>query len=325
MRTDDRIQIGVFFDGPSAGHHASSAAAKAVARGLPSDRYGLVVIGVTHQGSFVLLSEEVVQAARSAEPSSAAVDDRFELAGTPVELLPDRDARSLVVVDASRPDVQLARVDVAFPVMRGLFGEDGAFQGLLECFGARYVGCGVGAAAIGMDKVAMKRAFAAEGIPVGAAEPALMRGDTVIVEQTVSSVRVIACGVLADPEGTLWASLPAESNGAGDLLDFRQKHVDSEDTLTVPAEVPTAVAERISTLALAAFRAIGAAGLAQVDVLWDETADQMYVGDINTMPDFAARSIFARAWEASGVSYPRLLARLIDQALVRAPRWGGTA
>jgi D-alanine-D-alanine ligase len=374
MNVDDRMQIGVFFGGPSAEHDVSCASAKAVVRVLPSDRYGLVVVGVTRSGGFVLLSEAAVENARSDRLSAAALDDRLEAVGRPVELLPDRSRRALRVVAADRPDVQLARIDVAFPVLHGPYGEDGVFQGLLEAYHVRYVGCGVGASAIAMDKVAMKRVFTAEGIPItpyrvitakswtqtrnflslveglhwplfvkparlgssigvscakgptslsDAVELALCYGNEVIVEQGVVNAREIDCGVLTDEDGTVRTSLPAQIKVVDDLLDFRQKYVDQEETLTVPAQVPARIHEQISTLALAAFRAVGGYGLARVDFLWDEAADRLYVCEINTMPGFTARSTFARAWDASGVTYPKLVKQLIDQALVRPSTRGG--
>ena len=162
----DLLQIGVFSGGPSAEHDVSRASAKAVVRNLRADRYALHAIGVTQTGQFMMLPREALENARATATTQVAIDDLLPITGTPVELLPHRTDGSLSVVCASDPSRTLARVDVAFPVMHGAFGEDGVFQGLLEAYGVRYVGCGVGASAIGMDKVAMKRAFTAEGIPV---------------------------------------------------------------------------------------------------------------------------------------------------------------
>nr|WP_230416950.1 D-alanine--D-alanine ligase family protein [Micromonospora tarapacensis] len=64
------------------------------------------------------------------------------------------------------PGAVHAELDVVFPVLHGPFGEDGVVQGLLESLGVPYVGCGILASAVGMDKVAMKRALRAEGVPI---------------------------------------------------------------------------------------------------------------------------------------------------------------
>ncbi|WP_194921385.1 D-alanine--D-alanine ligase family protein [Catenulispora rubra] len=367
------LQVGVFYGGPSSEHDVSCASAKSVLRHLRDDRYALHAIGVTKTGGFMLLPPEALHAVRDAPAPEVAIDDRLPVAGTPVELLPNRADGSLSVVSAGEPGRVLARIDVAFPVMHGAYGEDGVFQGLLEAYGVRYVGCGVGASAVGMDKVAMKRAFLAEGIPVapyvvftaeerartrnldslvdgllwplfvkparggssigvvrvsgpddlaGAVEQALACDDTVIVEQAVDNAREVDCGVLASPDGDLWISLPAEIDVDGGLLDFQQKYEAVDSRLTVPADLPEPVTQRMRELAVAAFGAVGAFGLARVDFLWDEKADELYVCEINTMPGFTARSSFARAWDASGVPMAQLLSRLIDQALVRPVRFG---
>jgi D-alanine-D-alanine ligase len=90
-----------------------------------------------------------------------AIHDKLTAEGVAVELRP---GGLLVASDA--PGTVIDQLDVVFPVMHGPYGEDGVLQGYLECLGVPYVGSGVTASAVGMDKVAMRRAFAAEGIPV---------------------------------------------------------------------------------------------------------------------------------------------------------------
>jgi D-alanine-D-alanine ligase len=367
------LQVGIFYGGPSAEHDVSCASAKAVVRNLRADRYALHAIGVTKTGQFMMLPREALEYARTGPAPEVAIDDLLPIAGTPVELLPHRSDGSLSVVYASDPSRVLARIDVAFPVMHGAFGEDGVFQGLLEAYGVRYVGCGVAASAIGMDKVAMKRAFTAEGLPVtpyvvltaehrtsnrdylplvknlrwplfvkpaaggssigvtrvsnpgdlqGAIDQAFSQDATVIVEEGIDDAREFDCGVLVSPDGEVWASLPAEIDVDGGLLDFRQKYQAVDSRLTVPADVPDKVAEQIRAMSLEAFAAIGGFGLARVDFLWNNQADELYVCEINTMPGFTTRSSFARAWDASGVPMPQLLSWLIDLALLRPARHG---
>ncbi|WP_194921048.1 D-alanine--D-alanine ligase family protein [Catenulispora rubra] len=375
-RTDldnDLLQVGIFYGGPSAEHDVSCASAKAVVRNLRADRYALHAIGVTKSGQYMLLPAEALEYARTGPVPQVAIDDLLPIAGTPVELLPHRSDGSLSVVYASDPSRVLARIDVAFPMMHGAFGEDGVFQGLLEAFGVRYVGCGVGASAIGMDKVAMKRALRAEGLPVtpyvvltaehrassrdflplvselrwplfvkpagggssigvtrvsdpgelqAAIDLAFSLDPTVIVEQGVDDAREFDCGVLVSPDGEPWASLAAEIDVDGGLLDFRQKYQAVDSRLVVPADLPDKVAAQMRAMALEAFGAIGGFGLARVDFLWNEQADELYVCEINTMPGFTTRSSFARAWDASGVPMPQLLSWLIDLALLRPARYG---
>lgn len=157
------VRVGVLFGGPSAEHTVSSASALGVARALPRERFTPVVIGIAKDGSFHLLPEEKVTAFLNQTGATLAIEDRLEVSGPVVELRSARPEPGVqLVLDGEVVDT----IDVFFPVLHGPFGEDGVLQGLLESFGVPYAGCGVAASAIGMDKVAMKRAFKAEGIPV---------------------------------------------------------------------------------------------------------------------------------------------------------------
>lgn len=159
-----RLRVGVLFGGPSAEHEVSCASALAVIRALDPDRYEPVVVGVTRAGGFTLVGDETLTDLRARPAAARAIDDRLTVAGEEVELRSGRpEPRALVVGPL---DKVLAELDVVFPVLHGRFGEDGVVQGLLEALGVPYVGCGVLASAVGMDKVAMKRAFVAEGLPV---------------------------------------------------------------------------------------------------------------------------------------------------------------
>src|SRR5690242_16814590 len=125
---------------------------------LDRDRYEVVPVGILPDGRWVLTRDEPERLAISGRtlPSVAAVagpDPGHTVApaaATPV---------------ASVPSV-LAGVDVVLPILHGPFGEDGTIQGLLEMAGVRYVGAGVLASAVGLDKEYMKLVFAARGLPI---------------------------------------------------------------------------------------------------------------------------------------------------------------
>ncbi|HEY8472728.1 MAG TPA: D-alanine--D-alanine ligase family protein [Natronosporangium sp.] len=161
-----RVRVGVLFGGPSAEHEVSCASAMAVLRALAPDRYQPVAIGITPEGEFRLLPEPELARFRDRPAAARAIDDRLAVTGEPVELRAGRPAPTARVTPVGAPDRLLAELDVVFPALHGRFGEDGVLQGLLETLGVPYVGCGVLASAVGMDKVAMKRAFRAEGLPV---------------------------------------------------------------------------------------------------------------------------------------------------------------
>jgi D-alanine-D-alanine ligase len=141
----------LLFGGRSAEHDVSRATAVAVAHALDPERYDVVPVGITTEGHWVLAHEarELLVSSRDALPAA------FTVAG---ELAPVPTASSRDSLD----------VDVAIPLLHGPYGEDGTVQGLLELAGLPYVGSGVLGSAVGMDKIMMKRALRAEGLPVAA-------------------------------------------------------------------------------------------------------------------------------------------------------------
>ena len=163
---DTRTRVGVLFGGPSAEHEVSCASALGVVRALTGDRYLPAAIGVTRDGGFRLVPDDVLATLRDQDAPSRAIDDHLDVVGPDVELRRGAERGRLVVSPVDDPGTVLAELDVVFPLLHGPFGEDGVIQGFLETLGVPYVGCGIAASAVGMDKVAMKRAFLAEDVPI---------------------------------------------------------------------------------------------------------------------------------------------------------------
>jgi D-alanine-D-alanine ligase len=261
---------------------------------------------------------------------------------------------------------------VVFPLLHGPWGEDGTIQGLLEMAGVRYVGAGVLASAVGMDKQYMKVILQAHGLPVlpytviterdwrrdqpaavetvdslgypvfvkpsrggssigigkvhsrdeldAAIAEAVRHDPKVLVEVSAEGAREVECGVIQGygdnpPDASVVAEISI--TGEHEFYDFAAKYLPEESTdLTVPADLPANVTARIQQLAVEAFEVLSVEGLARVDffVLPDE---RVVVNEINTMPGFTPSSMFPRMWDATGLSYPELVDRLIQLALHR--------
>jgi D-alanine-D-alanine ligase len=141
-----KVRVALLFGGRSGEHAISAATAAGVMKAIDRDKYDVLPVGITADGPWVLASGDA---------------SRWELAAGH---LPEvtRDSGSEI---ASLAD--LGQVDVVFPLLHGPFGEDGTIQGLLELADVRYVGAGVLASAVGMDKHYMKIVFAGHGLPVG--------------------------------------------------------------------------------------------------------------------------------------------------------------
>ena len=160
------IRIGILFGGPSAEHEVSCASALGVARALAGNGYRTVAIGVTRSAGFRLVPDAVLAELRDRPAAARAIDDRLTVTGPAVELRAGPRPGTVVVSAATAPGAVHAELDVVFPVLHGPFGEDGVVQGLLESLDVPYVGCGILASAVGMNKAAMKRALRADGIPI---------------------------------------------------------------------------------------------------------------------------------------------------------------
>ena len=165
-RTTDhgRVRVAVVFGGRSNEHAISCVSAGSILRNLDPERFEVVAVGITPDGSWVLTD---------GDPEALAITNRqspgvSSESGTELALAADpRRAGQLVSLSPGGAEV-LASVDVVFPVLHGPYGEDGTVQGLLELAGVPYVGAGVLASAAGMDKEFTKKLLVAEGLPIGA-------------------------------------------------------------------------------------------------------------------------------------------------------------
>jgi D-alanine-D-alanine ligase len=170
-----KLRVGVIYGGRSSEHEVSVASAAAVFQHLDRNRYEPVAIRIEKDGRWALPSKppslmsaaDVIAAASSADDAS---DD-----GRETHLVAHPGNETLLTIDRSRPAVSGFALDVVFPMLHGPYGEDGTVQGLLELANVPYVGAGVLASAVGMDKATMKLVFAARGLPIVDYEVVLKR------------------------------------------------------------------------------------------------------------------------------------------------------
>ncbi len=157
-----RPRVMVLFGGRSGEHPISCATAGGVLRAIDRDRYDVVAVGVTPAGRWVLVDDD--------PDVWGIIDGRLpEVLDSPERvLLPaSADERAVQTIRDGEVAAALGEIDVVFPLLHGPFGEDGTLQGMLELVDVRYVGAGVLASAVGMDKHYMKLVLAGQGIPVG--------------------------------------------------------------------------------------------------------------------------------------------------------------
>jgi D-alanine-D-alanine ligase len=149
-----------------------------------------------------------------------------------------------------------------------------------------------------------------------AMKEAFVFGRKALVERSVEGAREIELSVLGndDPVASVAGEVVPEGH---DFYDYEAKYVDEHGArLVIPADLSPETLEELQRQAVAAFRAIDGAGMARVDFFLLPSGE-IYVNEINTIPGFTKISMYPKLWEASGVPYPELIARLIDLAIER--------
>jgi D-alanine-D-alanine ligase len=342
-----RTRLAILYGGRSAEHQVSVVSARSVMEALDPDRFEVVPIAITRAGAWLLPDRSPLELTAS----DGALPE-VEAAGTEL---------------AVRPEQGVGGVDVVFPILHGPFGEDGTVQGLFELADLPYVGSGVLASALAMDKAMAKVVLAQAGLPqapylvvperdwradpdrvaaevegrlaypvftkparlgssIGISKVKIPDGlaagladafahDTkALVEQGVVA-RELECGVLGNdaPE----ASVVGEVVPGHEFYDFEAKYLDESLKLEIPAPVPGAVRDRVRELSLRAFQALDCEGFARVDFFYEEATGRVLLNEVNTIPGFTPKSMFPMLWAASGLSYPDLVARLVDLAVER--------
>jgi D-alanine-D-alanine ligase len=137
----------------------------------------------------------------------------------------------------------------------------------------------------------------------------------IVIEAAVPAAREIECAVLGndDPE----ASVPGEIIPSREFYDYEAKYLDEGSRSVIPAQLSEAQSADVRRLSIAAFQAIDGAGMARVDFLLASDSGVLYLNELNTIPGFTTISMYAKLWEASGLTYSALLDRLIDLAIER--------
>jgi len=136
----------------------------------------------------------------------------------------------------------------------------------------------------------------------------------IVVEQGIVA-REIEVGILGNEEPI--ASIPGEIVPGAEWYTYQAKYLGNTTQLLIPAPLETTLADQAQELALRAFAALDGAGLARVDFLLDRQRNLLWLNEVNTLPGFTPGSMYAKMWAASGLSYGKLVDRLIELALER--------
>jgi D-alanine-D-alanine ligase len=194
--TVKKLRVGVIYGGRSGEHEVSLASAAAVFKNLDPDRYDAVAIRIEKDGRWALperpptliSAADVIHAAQL--PAEATREAHMTAHPGGDTLMTIDRPQSGALSTSTAPVVSGMSLDVVFPVLHGPYGEDGTIQGLLELANVPYVGAGVLASAVGMDKAAMKLVFAAKGLPICDYEVVLkrdwLRGERSVLQTVIT-------------------------------------------------------------------------------------------------------------------------------------------
>jgi D-alanine-D-alanine ligase len=139
-----------------------------------------------------------------------------------------------------------------------------------------------------------------------------------IVEEAVPAAREIEVSVLGNDDPI--ASVPGEVIPSREFYSYESKYIDEGEQaseLLIPAPISAEMAERVRELAVQVYKAIDCAGMARADFLLSKETGELYINEVNTIPGFTSISMYPKLWEASGISYPELIDRLIELAIER--------
>jgi D-alanine-D-alanine ligase len=326
--------VAVLAGGRSSEHDISVASARSVLEALAPDRYETTVVEIDRGG-------------------------RWQLASASRAELPETTAETLPVVAGSPPAATLGQVDVVLPILHGPFGEDGTVQGLLELAGVPYVGAGVAASALCMDKDLFKAVLRDRGIPV-ACNVTLRDGDAAehpfeypVFVKPARLGSSVGISKVDGPDGLAEAvelarrhddkvlieegvpgvevecgvlgnrdpvaSVVGEIVAHADWYDYSAKYDEGGMDLVIPARISPEADERVRELAVESFVATECEGMARID-FFVRPDGEVIVNEINTIPGFTSTSVYAKLFEAAGIPYAELLDRLIELALERHER-----
>ena len=297
MSTRKRLHLALIFGGRSGEHEVSLMSARSVLSVLDPLKYEITQIGITLSGQW-LIGDDVIGKFESGN-----------LAGLEPALVVPDPSQSGVHVLRGKQIERLGGIDVFFPLVHGTFGEDGTIQGLFEMADAAYVGAGVLGSSVGVTKC-RSRSDLQEGLM-----EASLYDRRVLIERGVANAREIEVSVLGNDDPR--ASVPGEVLPSREFYSYESKYIDGTSGLLIPAPLPQEVSAQVQDLALRAFKAIDAAGMARVDFLLDKSSNKLYLNELNTIPGFTKISMYPKLWEASGIPYASLVDRLIELALQR--------
>jgi len=355
--------VAVIFGGFSPEYGVSLKSAYSVIKAINTDKYDIVMIGITSKGRWYRYSGSV-EALPNDEWHS---DERFL---TNAYISPQRGG-GIVEYDNGKPFA--IPVDVVFPVMHGRYGEDGTIQALCELAGIPIVGSGSAASALCMDKERSHRLVSYAGISVpksvcfesvptdeklmeavktltlpvfvkpvkagssigvkkvfdyalvpAAVKEAFIYDDAVIIEENITG-KEVGCSVVGNHNLITGRANEIEVEKQDGFFSYEEKYTLKASKIHTPARIDAESEKKVLETGKAVYRALGCRGYARIDLFLKEDGDVVF-SEANTIPGFTAHSQLPRMMKAAEIDYPELVDRLLDLSLeLEEKEWYGKA
>ena len=348
------MKVCVIFGGISTEHEVSIVSGTSVIKNLDKEKYEILPIYIDKEGVWYKYTKDIEKI------------DNLTIGEKPKEL-----EKIENIINTLR------NVDIIFPVLHGIGGEDGSIQGLFRLINKPYVGCGILASSVGMDKVYTKlicekanlnqakfeyirkagkdyiyidKNFNEEkctldeackkieknieypmfikpsnsGSSVGInkarnfeelkkhIEYASKFDKKILIEEGITG-KEVECAVLGNEE--VIASCVGEIVPADEFYSFDAKYNNSDSKTLIPAELPETISEEIRKMAIKAFKAIDGRGLSRVDFFVENGTNKIYINELNTLPGFTKISMYPKLFEQVGITYEKLLDKLIELSI----------
>ena len=352
----EKLKLGVIFGGMSTEHDVSITSGTSVLKNLDKEKYEIYPIYIDKEGKWFKYTKNI---------------SKIEI----IEVGKEIEEKETL----ENPIGYLEKCDVIFPVLHGLYGEDGSVQGLIELLKKPYVGCKILSSSICMDKVYAKiifdkakinqakylyikneglkyvyiddefneKEYEIEELPkiveekisypvfvkpsnsgssvgvkkasnseelIEAVENATVYDDKILIEEEIKG-REVECAVIGN--NNVLATCVGEILPAEEFYTFDAKYKNAESKVVIPAEIPEDISNEIRNTAIKAFKAIDGSGLSRVDFFIENGTNRVILNEINTMPGFTQISMYPKLWEQMGLSYTKLLDRLIELAFTK--------
>lgn len=354
----NKINVAVVFGSMSVEHEVSVVTAMQIMANLNKEKYCVIPVYIDKQGRW--WSGESLKKIENYK--KLVLKNKIGLGQYQLSMI--RGERKLIPVGGMlRKPIEF---DIILTAIHGTFGEDGTIQGMFEMAGVPYTGCGLTAAAVGMDKVIQKAVYEKEGLPlvkylwfsktefeenkkqiiekiekklgypvcvkpanlgssVGinmaknrkelewAIDVAKEFDNKLLIEEGLENIDEINVSVMGFEEAE--ASVCEQPIKTNVLLSYKDKYLSGGKTKgmanlsrLVPAPIGDEMTKKIQEYAVRAFKSIGASGVVRMDFLVNIKKKEIYVNEINTLPG----SLAFYLWEASGLSFSKMLDKLID-------------